>query len=788
VTDDGARASAIARGSTFRRSEDMILRNEPLLILMALWFVCFALHVREVFRTGLSEPITYVVGQSNSYPVIAGFDLDRGSDPSGLELGDRVLRVGGADLRGAGFIAFEALAIEQANGRPSVSLLYERDGEQRTTELALVPAPIAWARIPAQLATALVSVLILIRAPDRRQARWLFAAMLGMLFHQTPFKGGSFVQTQTSEWIFMSSGAVAAPLVLYWIAIFPDGGYASRIRRIGVPWIFGIAYAALRLSFVLGGPVSPPAIPVAILLTDTCMLVTALVSITLNYRHSTSVGRRKIKWFLYGTYFSTAPLVANSLSRILIPDLPWADLMFGLSVGCTVAMPLGLLVATIRYDLFDIDRLISATASYSIVVIGFIASGLWLSRYVIDTVSSLFGTDPLFVQIGIYVALAAAFAPVSRWLKPLLDGVFFPERHALSTGIETLLTDLSKPERSEEALDRLGEGIANLVRPVSCTVYQLSDTHYSPVFSIGNASTSQFDRGSPVVASVFERATLIADPKKTERRRAAELSDYDRASLATLSAAIVLPVRRGGQPAAFVALGPKRSGDIYTNTDLSALTSAAQQVETVLTHTENPVRHNEAVDLIASAAPSVVVVENAGRFGSGFVVAPGVILTSLHLVGPATQLQIRLDDGRLLSAEVASGCETADLALLRTNLRQLPSLRLGRSRRLKLGEPLVAIGCPGSMFGPLEQSISKGVVSGLRSLPSPSGNGIPVRYVQTDTALNRGNSGGPLLNQWGEVIGINALKDVDSSREGLSFAVAIEEAIEAFPILRDAVG
>ncbi len=775
----------------FDAPEGMTLRREPLLMLMALWFVCFALHVREVFRTGLAEPIAYVAPPSDpsSYPVIAGFDLDRGSDPSGLELNDRVLQVGEADLRGKGFIAFEALAIEQANGRPSVLLRYERDGEHRTTQLALVPAPIAWARIPTQLAAALVSVLILIRAPDRRQGRWLFVAILGLLIHQAPFKGGSFVQTQASELIFMCTGAVAAPVFLFWVTIFPDGGHTNPMHRIGMPLIFAIAYGVLRLSFVLGGPVPPAAIPVGILLTDTSAILAALVTMTLNYRRSTSIGRRKIKWFLYGLYIANAPLAANSLCRILIPDSQWVDLMFGLSVICTLALPLGLLVATVRFDLFDIDRLISATAAYSVVAMAFVAGGLSLSRYVVDTVSSVVGVDSSYGQIGICLALAAIFIPVSRRVRPFLDSVFFPERHDLSVGIAPLLNDLSKPDRPEEVLDRLGEGIASLVRPVSCTVYQLSDTHFAPVFSVGNTATSHFDLGSPVVASIFERSTLIADPKWTERRRSTELNDYDRASLARLSAAVVLPIRSGGQRAAFITLGPKRSGDIYTTADLSVLSSAAQKVGAMLANSQTAERQAEPADLVDAAAPAVVVVENAGRFGSGFFAAPGgVILTSLHVVGTATQLQIRLKDGQLVSAEVASRCETTDLALLCTNHRPLPSLRLGRSRRLVLGEPLLAIGCPGSMFGPLEQSVTKGVVSALRSLPSASGSGVSVRYIQTDTALNRGNSGGPLLNKWGEVIGINALKDVDPSREGLSFAVAIEEAIEAFPILRNAIG
>jgi S1-C subfamily serine protease len=745
--------------------------------------------VEAVYRTGLAEPIPFVAPGSgpDAYPIVAGFDRERGRDQSGLRIGDRLLRVGDAELRGVGFIGFDALAIEQAGGESSVRVRYAREGQVNETDLALVATRVPWARIPPLLAVAIVATLILLRAPSERQAKWLFFAFVALLFLMTPFKGGHRLQTSASELILLLSGAIAPALILYWLTIFPDGGDGHGIFRKPGPWLFAAVYAALRLSYVFGGPVRPANIPVAVLLPDTLLIACALAVLTRNYRISTTTGRRQIKWFLFGLYISLVPLAINQIFRIFRADAEWVGVMFSLSILGFVAMPIGLLVATIRYNLLDVDRLISATAAFSIAGFAVLATGLWSVPQIANSASSFMRVDPWIGQLAVSLALAAIVVPLSRRLRPRIDRAFFPERHAVRVGVGDLLRDLSKAEQPDELLDRLRRGLNSLLRPQTCAVYRLVDEAYCAVDSGELPEKKKLEREHPAIAAILAHSAPFAAPRWSERLTHGKIDPFARASLDALGAAALVPIRSGERLSGFVALGPKRSGDIYATTDLAMLSAIADRVGVELAKGE----HRGASEvpstqsLVAAAGPAVVVVENAGAFASGFLASPtGLVLTSLHVVSDVSQLQIRLKDGGLLAAQVEARSAATDLALLRVRSRVSDFLSLGRARWLVPGEPLIAIGSPGSFFGPLEQTVTVGVVSALRSFPAQAGPERAVGYVQTDAALNRGNSGGPLLNRWGEVIAVNTLKDLDPSREGLSFAVAIEEAIEAFPVLR----
>ena len=168
--------------------------------------------------------------------------------------------------------------------------------------------------------------------------------------------------------------------------------------------------------------------------------------------------------------------------------------------------------------------------------------------------------------------------------------------------------------------------------------------------------------------------------------------------------------------------------------------------------------------------------------GSGFIIsADGYVLTNHHVVDGATDIVIRLNDRNELKAELVGSDPLSDVALLKVEGTGLPVLRIGDSRGLKAGQWVLAIGSP---FG-FEHSVTAGVVSGVgrRSL-DPSQQYVP--FIQTDVAINRGNSGGPLLNTRGEVIGINSqIFSNSGGYMGVSFAIPIEVAMNAVRQLRD---
>jgi len=159
--------------------------------------------------------------------------------------------------------------------------------------------------------------------------------------------------------------------------------------------------------------------------------------------------------------------------------------------------------------------------------------------------------------------------------------------------------------------------------------------------------------------------------------------------------------------------------------------------------------------------------------GSGFIVgADGIVLTNAHVVRGASEVTVKLTDRREFRAKVLGADPTTDIAVLRIDAKNLPVVALGDPSRTRVGEWVVAIGSP---FG-FENSVSAGIVSAKgRSLPGDAA----VPFIQTDVAVNPGNSGGPLFNLQGEVIGINSqIYSRSGGYQGLSFAIPINVALK----------
>ncbi len=158
--------------------------------------------------------------------------------------------------------------------------------------------------------------------------------------------------------------------------------------------------------------------------------------------------------------------------------------------------------------------------------------------------------------------------------------------------------------------------------------------------------------------------------------------------------------------------------------------------------------------------------------GSGFIVSgDGYILTNAHVVDGAETVNIRLTDRREFRAKVVGIDKTTDVAVLKIDAKSLPFVRLGKSADANVGEWVVAIGSP---FG-FENTVTAGIVS-AKSRSLPDANYTP--FIQTDVAVNPGNSGGPLFNLAGEVIGINSqIYSRSGGFQGISFAIPIEVAL-----------
>lgn len=195
-------------------------------------------------------------------------------------------------------------------------------------------------------------------------------------------------------------------------------------------------------------------------------------------------------------------------------------------------------------------------------------------------------------------------------------------------------------------------------------------------------------------------------------------------------------------------------------------------------HSPRSQRYNFLAEAVERAAPSVVFIEKsqsvstifgpqtAVSSGSGFIVSEdGYIVTNAHVVGGARSVKVKLASGEVVKGDVTDIDQVADLALLKLNVKKrLPALKFGSSANLRPGEWVVAMGSPLS----LSNTITAGIVSSTQRPSKELGLHSPdMQYVQTDAPITLGNSGGPLVNLDGEVIGVNTL----TAGPGISFAI-----------------
>ncbi|MFT3708134.1 MAG: trypsin-like peptidase domain-containing protein [Archangium sp.] len=175
---------------------------------------------------------------------------------------------------------------------------------------------------------------------------------------------------------------------------------------------------------------------------------------------------------------------------------------------------------------------------------------------------------------------------------------------------------------------------------------------------------------------------------------------------------------------------------------------------------------DELENLVTRVAPGVAAIEHRRGHGTALAISPdGFILTNAHVVQNAGRMRVRFHDGQQYEGTVVGADTATDLAVVRTERRELSTLTLAPATHVKVGQVVIALGHP---FG-FERSVSLGVVSALeRRLPGRDGATLD-GLIQTDAAINPGNSGGPLLNVRGQVVGINTA--MLPFAQGIGFAV-----------------
>lgn len=261
--------------------------------------------------------------------------------------------------------------------------------------------------------------------------------------------------------------------------------------------------------------------------------------------------------------------------------------------------------------------------------------------------------------------------------------------------------------------------------------------------------------------------------KFTNSRKKARLK-----SLAKGVTFILIAAVSGGISGAYVS-NKRYSDKGYTQINQSLIEPKNQDNQTKIADTSK----NSITKVAEMVGPTVVGISNKaeGYFGlqdvgsgSGIIFDPnGYIVTNNHVIEGASKITVKFSSGKILAAKLVKADSRSDLAIIKVEAQNLPTAKFGDSSKVKVGDTAIAIGNPlGQEFS---GSVTAGIISALNR--KIQYGGAIYKVLQTDAAISPGNSGGPLCNSAGEVIGINSLKlGADQNAEGMGFAISINEA------------
>jgi class 3 adenylate cyclase len=547
-----------------------------LAVLVPAWIVAFALHVTQYARARLGWVGVYVAAPSVAAdpPIVRDFWPDVALRSDGLQVGDRLLRVGTADLHGVGAFGFAVRAWAQAGPGPSAVVEYERDGRRAETALPFVPIAFPWRMMPLVVGFVLAGTLVIVRLPGIRAARAFFYATIAYSFHWTFFFGGTQLQTWAWLAVFFVSSALAFPLWLRVPQLFPPEIVPPGGRLARWPWMF-LLFGPIVLGFTTGMPIPPSIALPGAFATNVAFLVALFAVLGRNYLRATPVGRRQIKWAVLGIYVGTAPVLAADVVTAFRPHLYW---LHDAAVVFEILIPACMLIALVRYNLFDVDRLITSTAAYSALLIfagAALLAGVPRAAHAMSTTTAV---DQGTAQLVLSLVVAAAVLPAARAVRPLVERLFFADRHALVSGVDALLRDLSTADDPAALLAGTAERLDALLRPQTLVLYGGGDPPV-PILARGIEveACPMLPADGQVLATLRSRRAPLDVGGLPEVARSL-LAPGDRAAIAGLHAAVLLPLLRGGELAGVLSIGNKRSGDIYTATDLTLLAAVADKV------------------------------------------------------------------------------------------------------------------------------------------------------------------------------------------------------------------
>lgn len=601
-------------------------RDRALVVLLApLWLAVVGLHLRQAWRGGIVWIPLYIepAPEPGGAPRFVGRWPSPSADDMALAPGDVLQQVGAETLGGAGRIAFLARAYAALGTAMAPMLVVERDGARREVPLPTRLAGYPWRTVPVTLGFGLAGLIALWRGGGRAAARCFGLGALAYSFHWAlPFgpatpRTASFL-THVGVTCLGLGATLFMPLLVRAALLVPERTAArTRSSRLG-PWAFAL-FGPLATSALLGAPLPGAFSFPASLAVNALFPVALTVAIVRNYRRADGEGRRQLRWIVYGAVAGGLPVLAGATLSALRPELWWT---YELSLVATALVPVCVLIAILRFHFLDIDRVISATATYTVLSVLFLAALLSVLPAVAAQASAVTGLGAGAAQAALALGLALLVVPAQRALRPHVERLFFRERHALAGGMAQLRIELDGISEPRALLDAAGARVATLLRVDRCALYARAGEGFAAVFVRG-AGVPPALPGDGALAGLLEEAGGPV-PAATSGRWIARrlLRGEERAAVEALGASVLVPLSRAGQVAAILALGEKASGDVFTPTDLALLAAVADRVAAALERMdERALREAERSlhDRLRSYVPAAV----ADELRRGAPIEPG---------------------------------------------------------------------------------------------------------------------------------------------------------------------
>lgn len=508
------------------------------------------------------------------YPTVdtdGRFDSDWRWNPT-FERGDQLLRLNEVDLRGASSTAFTRALMNALRADGQAKIEWKRDGKRALEIYPSRPNSLWPLLLPLSIASAIAAVMLLLRAPQWQLSGlgFVFFASLS-IFALSP--GMPPMPIGVSEDLQLVFRPICGAVAILIAARFPDSPPPAKRWDLALAALTFVATAGLYA--VLGfGPFRGFVYGAAVLLVSFGTIMTVLLART--YRRLDRLGQRQIRWFLYSAFVALGALVFGNLAFLIDPPL-----LFVMSIPMSIAfavLPIGFLIAVFGYRFLDVDPLISSATSYFLLGIAIMVAIEVVIPQIAVFTGQLTGLATSTTELTLAIAVVFLAIPVHRFIEPRIERVFFPERPALEDGIHELLDEVSEIEERDRMIDHVCQRLAAFLTTRTCILFVKEHSVYEARGCIGAEEPSTFSIDSTLVETLRERAAPLAADRLPRRDRIQSLPPAERAVLTGLGVAVVVPIRARGDLLGFVCLGAKRSGDIYTSTDLALLTAVANVV------------------------------------------------------------------------------------------------------------------------------------------------------------------------------------------------------------------